>query len=52
VAWSDRKKRLSKRKKDELDLIHIGEIYPELHGLLPKRHRRAIKEMMRRSSRR
>jgi hypothetical protein len=35
-AWSDRKKRLSKRKKDELDLIRIGEIYPELHGLLPK----------------
>src|SRR5712692_7027383 len=35
-AWSDRERRLSKRKKDELDLIRIGEIYPNLHELLPK----------------
>lgn len=35
-AWSDRERRLSKRKKDELDLIRIGEVYPELHELLPK----------------
>src|SRR4029077_15792075 len=29
-AWSDEERRLSKRKKDELDLIRIGEAYPEL----------------------
>ncbi|HEX8489745.1 MAG TPA: hypothetical protein VF626_01895 [Chthoniobacterales bacterium] len=34
-AWSDEKRRLSKRKKDELDLIRIGEAYPELRGGLP-----------------
>jgi len=35
-AWSDRERRLSKRKKEELDLIRIREIYPNLHELLPK----------------
>src|SRR5260370_20931814 len=34
-AWSDPKRRLSKRKKDELDLIRIGEKYPELRKLMP-----------------
>jgi len=34
-AWSDRQRRLSKRKKDELDLIRIGEAYPELREKLP-----------------
>jgi hypothetical protein len=34
-AWSDSKRRLSKRKKDELDLIRIGERYPELRPLMP-----------------
>jgi hypothetical protein len=34
-AWSDSKRRLSKRKKDELDLIRIGESYPELRPLMP-----------------
>jgi hypothetical protein len=34
-AWSDPKRRLSKRKKDELDLIRIGEKYPELRALMP-----------------
>jgi len=34
-AWSDPKRRLSKRKKDELDLIRIGENYPELRKLMP-----------------
>lgn len=34
-AWSDPKHRLSKRKKDELDLIRIGEKYPELRTLMP-----------------
>ncbi|PYJ89731.1 MAG: hypothetical protein DME70_01590, partial [Verrucomicrobia bacterium] len=34
-AWSDRQRRLSKRKKDELDLIRIGEAYPEVREKLP-----------------
>lgn len=34
-AWSDPKRRLSKRKKDELDLIRIGEKYPEMRKLMP-----------------
>ena len=34
-AWSDPKRRLSKRKKDELDLIRIAERYPELRNLMP-----------------
>jgi hypothetical protein len=34
-AWSDQQRRLSKRKKDELDLIRIGEAYPEFRGSLP-----------------
>ena len=34
-AWSDKKRRLSKRKKDELDLIRILEAYPDLRNLMP-----------------
>jgi hypothetical protein len=34
-AWSDPQRRLSKRKKDELDLIRLGERYPELRPQLP-----------------
>jgi len=34
-AWSDPTRRLSKHKKDELDLIRIGEKYPEIRDLLP-----------------
>jgi hypothetical protein len=34
-AWSDQQRRLSKRKKDELDLIRIAEAYPELRAKLP-----------------
>ena len=34
-AWQDAKRRLSKRKKDELDLIRIAEAYPELRPLIP-----------------
>lgn len=34
-AWSDDLRRLSKRKKDELDLIRIAEKYPELRDLMP-----------------
>lgn len=35
-AWSDNQRRLSKRKKDELDLIRIAEAYPELRDAMPR----------------
>lgn len=35
-AWQDKTRRLSKRKKDELDLLRIAETHPELRGLIPK----------------
>lgn len=34
-AWNDAQRRLSKRKKDELDLIRIAEAYPELQSQMP-----------------
>ena len=34
-AWQDSKRRLSKRKKDELDLLRIAEAYPQLRRLIP-----------------
>ncbi len=34
-AWQDSSRRLSKHKKDELDLIRIAETYPELRHLIP-----------------
>jgi hypothetical protein len=34
-AWRDKQRRLSKRKKDELDLIRLGEAYPELRRDMP-----------------
>jgi hypothetical protein len=34
-AWQDATRRLSKRKKDELDLIRIGEVYPKMQTLIP-----------------
>ena len=35
-AWSDKRRRVSKRKKDELDLIRILETYPELRHTMPQ----------------
>jgi hypothetical protein len=35
-AYTDPKRRLSKRKKDELDLIRLAEAYPQLKSLLPR----------------
>jgi hypothetical protein len=35
-AYHDPQRRLSKRKKDELDLIRLAEAYPELKSLYPK----------------
>jgi hypothetical protein len=34
-AYSDPSRRLSKRKKDELDLIRLAEAHPELRSLYP-----------------
>jgi hypothetical protein len=34
-AYGDPKRRLSKRKKDELDLIRLAEAHPELKSLYP-----------------
>lgn len=34
-AWQDATRRLSKRKKDELDLLRIAEACPELGRLIP-----------------
>ena len=34
-AYSDPHRRLSKRKKDELDLIRLAEAYPELTSIYP-----------------
>lgn len=35
-AYVDSRRRLSKRKKDELDLIRLAEAYPELKRLYPR----------------
>jgi len=35
-AYSDPRRRLSKRKKDELDLIRLAEAYPELKSQYPR----------------
>ena len=35
-AYSDPRRRLSKRKKDELDLIRLAESYPELTSQYPR----------------
>jgi hypothetical protein len=34
-AWSDSARRLTKRKKDELDLLRLAEAYPHLRPRLP-----------------
>jgi hypothetical protein len=34
-AYGDPARRLSKRKKDELDLIRLGEAYPKVRSLFP-----------------
>ena len=43
-AWSDEKRRFSKRKKDELDLIRILEKYPETGPLMPDTIRTQLEE--------
>jgi hypothetical protein len=34
-AWKDSERRPTKRKKDELDLMRIGEAFPKLRHLIP-----------------
>ena len=41
-AWSDASRRLSKRKKDELDLIRLAEAFPVLRAKLPP----ALRELL------
>ncbi len=41
-AWSDPKRRLSKRKKDELDLIRVAEKFPQFIPQLPEAIRRQL----------
>jgi hypothetical protein len=43
-AWKDPKRRLSKRKKDELDLIRILEAYPETSDLMPREIRSQVEQ--------
>lgn len=43
-AWSDPNRRLTKRKKDELDLIRILESYPHVAELMPNEIRQQIAE--------
>ena len=43
-AYSDPSRRLSKRKKDELDLIRLAEAYPELVSLYPEKLRDLLHE--------
>jgi hypothetical protein len=43
-AWSDKRRRASKRKKDELDLMRILETYPETRELMPEEIRIQVPE--------
>ncbi|HUE81847.1 MAG TPA: nucleotidyl transferase AbiEii/AbiGii toxin family protein [Pyrinomonadaceae bacterium] len=41
-AWSDQKRRPTKRKKDELDLMRLLEAYPKLRRMMPDEIKRQI----------
>ncbi|MFN2407557.1 MAG: hypothetical protein ABR594_16015 [Pyrinomonadaceae bacterium] len=43
-AWSDEKRRATKRKKDELDLMRILEAYPQTRSLMPEEIRKQVPE--------
>jgi hypothetical protein len=43
-AWSDQKRRATKRKKDELDLMRILEAYPDTRGLMPEEIKNQVPE--------
>ena len=38
-AWQDKERRVTKRKKDELDLLRLAEAYPHLAIAAPVRNR-------------
>jgi hypothetical protein len=42
-AWSDKSRRPTKRKKDELDLMRILEAYPELEPVMPEEITRQLR---------
>ena len=42
TTHADSQRRLSKRKKDELDLIRLAEAYPELKSLDPSEPREQL----------
>jgi hypothetical protein len=41
-AYGDPERRLSKRKKDELDSIRLAEAYPELSSMYPDELRQQL----------
>lgn len=43
-AWSDKTRRVTKRKKDELDLMRILEAHPETRNLMPEQIRDQVPE--------
>jgi hypothetical protein len=43
-AWSDERRRFSKRKKDELDLIRILEMHPDVRDLVPLEIRKQLEQ--------
>jgi hypothetical protein len=43
-AWSDEKRRATKRKKDELDLMRILEAYPQTRSSMPEEIRKQVPE--------
>ncbi len=43
-AWSDERRRLSKCKKDELDLIRIAEAYPGFREVMPEEIRKQLEQ--------
>ncbi|MBA2526574.1 MAG: hypothetical protein H0V18_12470 [Pyrinomonadaceae bacterium] len=44
-AWTDKGRRPTKRKKDELDLMRILEAYPELRHKMPQEIRDQLPEV-------
>jgi hypothetical protein len=42
-AWQDQERRLTKRKKDELDLLRLAEAHPHLAGSIPQEIVRQLK---------
>lgn len=43
-AWSDKQRRATKRKKDELDLMRILETYPDTRASIPEEIRNQVPE--------